>query len=169
MHANVFHAADNRIGALFNRLPAGTQIYKWSEASQRWELNGRDVLTGEWDQPEMTFVPGEGLLVRNSSGSPVKTTFVGEVVQGYSINPVPNRGAVRSSIVPQPGRVSSDLLLPVINGDRVQRMIAGNHVTYTYEVPGGWTPSEPVVQLGESFFTDKRVGFYWSRNFLVWP
>ncbi len=167
MQANVFNAADNRVSALFASVPTGTQIFKWSEASQSWELNGRDEFTGNWANPGMTFAPGEGLLIR--SGGPLVVTFVGEVLQGYNANPVPNRTSVRSSIVPQAGRVTTDLLLPVIQGDRVQRMLGGTNVTYTFTVPGGWSPSEPSIELGESFFSIKAVGFFWSRNFLVWP
>ena len=95
-------------------------------------------------------------------------SFVGEVAQGYSVNQVPNLQSIRSSIVPQAGRVLTDLHLPVINGDTVTRMINGSYVTYTYS-GGAWSPSEPAVQIGEPFWNNKNVGFWWHRNYLVWP
>jgi hypothetical protein len=89
------------------------------------------------------------------------------VVQGYLVNPVPNGAVVRSSMVPQAGRVATDLLFPVMSGDQVYKMENGSYVTYTYN--GTWSPSEPVIALGESFWSQKNVGFWWSRTFLVWP
>src|SRR5438552_3166763 len=29
--------------------------------------------------------------------------------------------------------------------------------------------SEPAVQIGESFWNNKNVGFWWHRNYLIWP
>ncbi len=84
------------------------------------------------------------------------------------MNPVDNGLTVRSSIVPQAGRVHTDLGLPVINGDSVTRVVNGSNVTYTYN-NGAWSPSEPSVAIGESFWSNKNLGRWWHRNFLVWP
>jgi hypothetical protein len=59
--------------------------------------------------------------------------------------------------------------LPVMNGDTIFRMINGSYVTYTYTGNGTWSPSEPSVGIGEPFWSNKNVGFWWHRNFLVWP
>jgi len=113
-------------------------------------------------------MPGEGILFRNSSGGTLNRTFVGEVAQGYGVNPIPSLQSIRSSIVPQGGRVMTDLHLPVLNGDTVTRMINGSSVTYTYS-GGTWSPSEPSVSIGESFWNNKNVGVWWHRNFHCWP
>jgi hypothetical protein len=44
----------------------------------------------------------------------------------------------------------------------------GSYVTYSF-TNSAWTPQEPVVSLGESFFSYKNVGFWWYRNFMTWP
>lgn len=162
--ANPLSAADNRVVALFPGVPDGTAVYKYGPTG--WTANTFDL--GEWSDPNMTVTPGEGILFRNPPGGPAGLTFVGQVVQGYGANPVDNGWTLRSSIIPQAGRVTTDLLFPVLQGDKVRRMVGGSYVEYTYG-SNGWTPSEPQVSVGESFFSYKNVGFYWSRNFLVWP
>src|SRR5207249_6913151 len=139
MHCNPLNASDNRVLILFWGVPDGTTIYKYDDSSQAWIIN--QFVFGQWSDPNMTFVPGEGLLFRNSSGGTLNVSFMGEVAQGYGVNPVPNLQSIRSSIVPQAGRVLTDLHLPVINGDTVTRMINGSNVTYTYS-GGTWSPSE---------------------------
>jgi len=167
MHCNPLNASDNRVVALFVGVPDGTTIYKWNDATQSYLINSYGL--GQWDDPNMTFVPGEGLIFRNTSGGSLSRSFVGEVAQGHGVNPVPNLQSIRSSIVPQAGRVVTDLHLPVISGDTVTRMINGTYVGYTYTGGGVWSPSEPNVSIGESFWNNKGVGFWWHRNFLVWP
>ncbi len=88
---------------------------------------------------------------------------------GYTVNKVPDRHSLRSSIIPLAGRVKTDLHLPVIAGDTVSRMINGTWVAYTYNGDGAWSPSEPSDAIGECFSNDKGLGFWWHRNFLLWP
>ena len=121
---------------------------------------------GGWSDPNLTFAPGEGFII--TPGAAWSHSFVGEVAQGYGVNPVPNLQSIRSSIVPQGGRVVTDLKLPVLNGDTVTRMINGSYTTYTFS-GGVWSPFEPTVSIGESFWNNKNVGFNWNRNYLVWP
>ena len=52
--------------------------------------------------------------------------------------------------------------------DKVYPMVGGSYVTNTYS-SGTWSPSEPAIAVGESFFSQKNIGFWWSRNYLVWP
>jgi subtilisin family serine protease len=155
----------NYLGAVFPSVPDGTTIYKWNDAAQSYDVS--TFLSGVWSSPNLTLVPGEGAIIQPNSGA-INHSYVGQVAQGYGVNPVPNLYSVRSSIVPQTGLVKTDLGLPVISGDTVMRMVNGSFVTYTYS-SGSWSPSEPRVAIGESFFNHKNVGFWWHRNFLVWP
>lgn len=165
MIANPLNAADNRVAALFPSVPEGTVLYKWDETTGAWIINTYDL--GQWDDPNMQLQPGEGALWRTVGGG-LTLTFVGEVVLGYLTNPVGNGWTIRSSLVPQAGRVATDLLLPVMNGDVIRRLVNGSYVDYTY-TNGQWTPAEPEISVGESFWSYKNVGFWWRRNFLVWP
>lgn len=162
--ANPLRASDNRVVALFPSVPDGTTVYKYGPNG--WIINTFD---GEWTDPNMTVTPGEGILFRNPPRGPSVLTFVGQVVQGYGVNPLDNGWSLRSSIIPQVGRVTTDLLFPVqLPGEKVLRMVNGSYVEYTYG-SNGWTPSEPQVGVGEAFFSYKDLGAWWKRNFLVWP
>lgn len=166
MIANPFNAVDNRVTALLPSPPEGTTIYKYDPGSGGYiEIAYVD---GAWegDDLDMTLAPGEGVFIY--TGVNWTATFAGEVAQGHGVNPVDNGLTIRSSIVPQAGRVVTDLHLPVVNGDTVTRVINGTNATYTFS-SGAWSPSEPSVSIGESFWNNKSIGFWWHRNFLIWP
>lgn len=167
MIANPLNAVDSRVSTVLPNMPDSTTLYKWNDATQQY-LNANTYVAGfGWSDPNMTLAPGEGGII-NPGSAAITKTFVGAVPLGYSVNSIPNLQSIRSSIVPQAGRVMTDLHLPVINGDTVTRMINGSNVTYTYS-GGTWSPSEPSVSIGESFWNNKGVGFWWHRNYLVWP
>ncbi len=166
MHCNPLNASDNHISVVLPSMSDGDTVYKWNDTTQQFS-DANTFITGfGWSDPTMILAPGEGFLI--SVGTSTTHSFVGEVAQGYGVNPVPNLLSIRSTIVPQGGRVVTDLKLPVMNGDTVTRMINGSYTTYTFS-GGVWSPSEPSVSIGESFWNNKNVGFWWNRNFLVWP
>jgi hypothetical protein len=147
--------------------PDPTTISKYNPATGGYlQLLYSDGVWGG-DDLNMTLAPGEGVFI-DTAGVTWTVTFVGEVAEGYAVNQVDNGITIRSSILPQAGRVHTDLGLPVINGDTVTRYINGSNVTYTYS-NGAWSPSEPSVTIGESFWNNKNLGLWWHRNFLVWP
>src|SRR6266545_5426138 len=164
MHCNPLNASDNHISVVLPSMSDGDTVYKWNDTTQQFS-DANTFITGfGWSDPTMILAPGEGFLI--SVGTSTTHSFVGEVAQGYGVNPVPNLLSIRSTIVPQGGRVVTDLKLPVMNGDTVTRMINGSYTTYTFS-GGVWSPSEPSVSIGESFWNNKNVGFWWNRNFLV--
>ena len=126
------------------------------------------IASTSWSDPTMTLVPGEGAMFHNPTGTPLTRTMVGEVQQGYSVLGIPNLYSLRSSVIPQSGRLVTDFGFPVLDGDIVARTINGVATTYTYN-NGAWSPSEPSVGIGESFGNRKSLGLFWSRNFSVWP
>ena len=87
--------------------------------------------------------------------------------------------SIRSSAVPQSGYVSTVLRFPGVPpaGEGIN---AGDEV-YTMSSPAGgyepfdwdgtaWSPSEPVIAVGEAFGTYKnqQIG-YWKRVLWTWP
>ncbi len=174
MIANPLNALNNTIGGVLtvaHGVPYGSQVFRFNgvgydsatydDVQDAW-MNGQNNMNG------MPFAPGEGLIFRNNTPTQRTITFLGEVPQGYQVNAVNNGWTFRSSIIPQGGLVTGDLLLPMMNGDKVKRMINGSYVEYTFN-NGVWSPGEPTVNVGESFWSYKNVGFWWSRNFFVWP
>jgi hypothetical protein len=77
---------------------------------------------------------------------------------------------IRTSIVPQAGRVSTDLGLP---GEALDQLFTyhGGFTTYQFDdVDLVWTPSEPSIVVGDAFFYIKANGntqTLWVRNFTV--
>jgi len=77
---------------------------------------------------------------------------------------------IRDSIVPQAGLITTALGLPGEDGDELFQF-AGGFTAYVYDGLGGaWTPNEPTMKVGESFFYLKAPGGtqpLWIRNFTV--
>jgi len=144
-------------GAIFQKFLNGYTAYVYDSLVPGWTPDGNATLN-----------PGEGGFYK----SPVATTltFVGEVLQGNLTNTLPiNKYAVRSSIVPQAGTLTQ-LGIPAEDGDVVQTYGNG-YTAYVYDsLAPGWTPSEPSLTVGQSFFYKKAstsTQSQWVRNFTV--
>ena len=159
MIANPLSAASNTIAALIPNAADGTTIYKWNGVS--FDVN---VFDGGWSNEAMTLVPGEGVFIR-VVGSPLTITFVGEVMTGNLVNPIPAGFSIKSSMVPQAGGL--DVLgFPAGDGDTVYRYVGNSYVASIYD--GEWAGGAPVVGVGESFWV-RKVGAAgsWNRTFSV--
>ena len=171
MIANQLIAADSSVKALFPGVPGGTTILKFDNANNRFLPNGYDAGFEEWNDPLMTLKPGEGAFVQNSSAGEFTVTFVGEVPQGAASNmEIIHAGySIVSSMVPQSGTLSQLNYTPA-GGDEVYRFnnAKGQYDPYTYDAGfGEWSPGEPTVNVGESFFLFKKAVGTWTRNFSV--
>jgi hypothetical protein len=180
--ANPLNAgADNTIGALFKGLPLGTQVYKFTGTSFQIAVNDdANVATGAYESatPAMLtaqILPGEGLFVKNNTTVDQTVTFVGEVPQGNLSNPIPQGLSIRSSQVPQDGKITTDLKFPGKDGDQISKWDATAQRfvgPYTFDsAEGGWTlvgaVNEPTVAVGESVFVRKVAADTWTRTFNV--
>jgi len=180
--ANPLNAgADNTIGALFKTLPIGTQVFKYDGTGFQIAVNDdANVATGAYESatPAMLtaqILPGEGLFVKNNTQVDQTVTFVGEVPQGNLSNPIPKGLSIRSSQVPQDGKLTTDLGFPGKDGDQVSKFDAATQKfvgPFTFDVAeGGWTlagvVNEPVVVAGEAVFVRKVTAEAWTRTFNV--
>ena len=163
--ANPLKAASNTIKDLFAGVADGTTVYKYDGAA--FSINTLDL--GDWSDPTQTLLPGEGAFVRNP-GAAATVTFVGEVMQGDLSNPIdgPNKLSIRSSQVPQSGKLVVDLGFPAVDGDTVYQYnnAAGAYVIHTLDL-GEWSEGEPVIGVGEAFFVRKVDKSDWKRKFSV--
>jgi hypothetical protein len=160
-------ANGNTISNLFaGGVPNGTTIYKFNNASGAYTINTFSF--AGWSTPNDTLVPGEGAFIRNTSAGPISVTFVGDVMQGSLSNPIPAGFSIKSSQVPQQGGISSVLGYPTANGDVVYLFnnASGAYQTFTFAF-GNWGPSEPVINVGQSFFARKATAASWNRTFSV--
>jgi len=162
--ANPLNTTNNTIGVLLPTPPDFTTLYKWNESSQGFDI--ATYFLGAWDHPEYTLNPGEGAVV--SAPSAFTITWVGEVMQGTLANTVPQNYSIRSSKVPQAGTLTA-LVFPQPN--EFDTLYKWNQTTQGYDIftyfLGSWSPSEPSIGVGESFFYSGTGTLNWTRTFSV--
>ena len=167
--ANPLNSTNNTLGSLIPIPPPSTTFYKYTTGSG-YTIYTFDEFDLSWNPaPVVTLNPGEGGFIRNPDASPMTITFVGEVLQGSLTNNLPAGYAIRSSKVPQAGPVTSTLGLQPDASDTLYKYVPGSgYSIYTFdEFDLSWTPSEPSLNVGESFFSFKGAGKDWVRNFTV--
>jgi hypothetical protein len=168
MIANPLKAADNTVAALLPSVPTGTTVYKFNSETGLYTISS--FAFGSWQNPGTVLNPGEGAFILNPGQTDLELTFVGEVEQGNLSNPLPAGFSIRSSQVPQAGRLSADLGFPAATGDAVYKFnpdtkaYAGHSFAF-----GSWTPADPTVAVGESVFVSKASAANWTREFSVNP
>ena len=163
MVANPLQATDSRVATLFKEMPDGTTVSRFD--TRFHQLTENNVQQGKWSNPEEKFEPGEGAIVFNPTSDYKSISFVGEVIQGNFSTPIPAGFSVRSSPVPQPGRLDTELGFPIDEGDVVHLFDRDKqaYVLYPYD-PATWARNPPVVSVGESFWIAKKLGRNWVRN-----
>jgi len=160
MIANPLNTTNNTLQALLPDAPNGSQMLKWTGSG----FVVSTMFFGAWDQ-NLTLNPGEGAFI--NLGGPYTATFVGEVMQGSLTNPIPAGYSIRSSQVPQSGGVTTTLGLSQLdNGSQILVWTGSGYAVYTLFF-GAWDPSEPVINVGQSFFINAGTATSWSRTFSV--
>jgi hypothetical protein len=120
---------------------------------------------------------GQGLFFEKVAGGPNNLTFVGNVRQGV-LNNKPFTGVnIISSMVPQAGKVETDLGLSLIGSSTpplqtVYRHVSNDPLGTPYhqfaKTAAGWAGgTEPSVNVGEAFFLRANADATWTRNFTV--
>jgi hypothetical protein len=165
--ANQLNTTNNTLGSLIANPPDGALFQKYNGTYTAYTY---DILTPGWlPDGNASLNPGEGGFFKSPNATTL--TFVGEVMQGSLTNTLPiNQYALRSSIVPQAGKITTDLGVPAEDGD-IAQFYSGTYTAYTYDaLTPGWLPSEPTAQVGAAFFYHKAstsVSSKWIRNFTV--
>lgn len=111
--------------------------------------------------------PGEGAVLL--SNEPFTNTFVGEVMQGNLTNAFPAGLSIRASMVPQAGTFNQ-LGLADSNFSFTDQAFQWNVATQGYDIftfLGSWTPAEPNLKVGESFWLQTAAAGQWVRSFTV--
>jgi hypothetical protein len=185
MVANPFVNATNTLNALLppSSMPnngAGVTIYKFTAGS--FEVHNIDEFDPQWfdgnAQPSgdtAVLVFGDGAFLYNP-GVAFTQTWVGEVAQGTPLQTtVPSGFSIKSSKVPQSGKVTTDLNYQPGLGDSIQKFNSGSQAfeVFTFDefdqvwVNGNAQPEEPVLGIAESAFFVRLNGTTWNRNFTV--
>jgi hypothetical protein len=162
---NQLNTTNNTLAGIIPNPPPSSQFFKYNGGFTAYSFDDVDLV---WlPNGNASLAPGEAGFFR----SPINTTltFVGEVLQGRLTNTiVPNVKAFICSMVPQAGRVTTDLGLPADPFNQVFTWdnINGGYSAYSFDdVDLAWLPNEPVVAVGQGFvYIGQRS---WIRNFTV--
>jgi hypothetical protein len=164
MVANPFNSPSNCVADLFPQMPEGSTFCKFDTSLFR--LSNNAVKQGAWTNPNEKLVPGEGGIFFNPSTEIKTVNFVGDVSQGRLFNPIPPGLSIRSSLVPQSGKLNSDLGFPMAEGDMVHLFDRERqkYVSYPFSAKG-WGADAPNINLGESFWISKTQPDSWEQKF----
>jgi hypothetical protein len=169
MIANPLKAADSKISALIPTAPSGTTIYKFNATTGGYASSTFDDLDNAWlPDPNITLTPGEGAFINGAAA--FTNTFVGEVLTGSLTNSMSAGFQIRSSQVPQEGRVDTVLGFPPIAGAQIYQFnnATGGYVSATFDdLDNAWLPAVPTVKVGESFWVKLGAAANWTRTFNI--
>lgn len=163
MIANPFESANNTVAEIFKAMPDGTSLSKFDTRFS--SLAENKIEFGKWSNPADRLGLGEGALFYNPTSDYKSVDFVGDVKrEGFSI-PIPAGFSIRSSLIPQPGRLDADLGFPVTPGDVVHLFDKDTqkYVLYPYD-ESAWKANPPIVSVGESFWVAKETAKNWTQG-----
>jgi len=165
MLGNQLHTPNDTLGGVIPNPPPLSRFFKFNAGFTSYQFDDVDLA---WTPtPNVSLAPGEGGFFI----SPVQTTltFIGEVLQGSLTNTLPYlTKVIRTSMVPQAGRVSTDLGLPAGPNDQLFPFPGGYTAFQFDDVDLAWTPNEPRLAVGEAFFYIRAGNSTnWIRNFTV--
>ena len=166
MIANPLQAPSNTFASILSGMPEGATINKFD--TRLFKLTENTVKGGKWINPDETLVPGEGAIFFNPTSDFKNINFIGEVTRGNLLLPIAAGFSIRSSQIPKPGRLHSDLGFPISEGDVIHLFDRDrqNYVIYEYE-PRKWDSNPPLVGVGEAFWIGKTKPGNWVQNFVI--
>ncbi len=149
---------------LYSDLPDESLIMKWN--GYGFDVDAYAGSQHAWlPNGNITLLPGHAEFFVNPTDEPITLPFAGLMAQGVSTNVISRGTNFVSSIVPQAGRIHSDLGYNPNNGDKVLLWKGSNYSTNTYTIAGGWNPSEPSVNIGQGFVLVASQTNSWVENF----
>ena len=111
-----------------------------------------------------TLLPGGAEFFVNPTANAITMPFAGLIAPGVSTKEISPGINFVSSMIPQAGRIHSDLGYNPNTGDKVLLWTGHSYSTNTY-TGGGWTPSEPSISVGEGFVLVASQSNSWAENF----
>jgi uncharacterized protein YkuJ len=170
MLGNQLHTTNDTLVGVIPVAPPDAQFFKYNGGFSTYTFDDVDLV---WvPNGAVSLAPGEGGFFISPAASTL--TFVGEVLQGSLTNTLPlNTKVIRTSIVPQAGRVTADLGLPGEADDQLFQWnnVSGGYTGFTFDdIDLAWTPFDPTNAVGGAFFYIKFASSTqpnWVRNFTV--
>jgi len=165
MICNPLDNGTNTVASLFPAPPGGTSLQLWS-GSAFSTITYAPKLGGWGANGSLVINPGKGVFISVGGTSPYTNTFVGNVVPNTGLNGTNVIGTgfqTASSLVPYTDSVTntSTINLVVPGGTQLQAWnpVSQTFNTFTYSPKlGGWTPSVPVLSVGQGVFIQNTSG-----------
>jgi hypothetical protein len=165
--ANPLNNGGNKVADVFGAAPGALTVYTFGDAG--FGINSYDSDFEEWDNGDAVVAPGEGFFVFNGGDAAANITFVGEVPQGDLSNALPKGFSIRSSQVPQEGKLDSDLGFPTDEAVTVYQFGAAGYSISAYDTDfEEWDTDDgagPVVGVAEGFWVLRESATSWTRSF----
>jgi hypothetical protein len=168
--ANPLYYTNNTVAYWWPNAPDGAQVLKYLPASGDYEVSTFDALTGTWSNPEFEVGIGQGFFFRNTSTETIRQTFVGEVLQGTLVNPLPAGSSMKGSLIPMAGSINSVQQIPGMDGDILKLWVndgqgGGDYISSAFSsAEGGWVP-DLALGIGQGFWIEKQQAQDWVRYF----
>lgn len=118
-----------------------------------------------WADPSALLPLGHGWFFKNPYGSNLTTTIAGDILQGNNSFTIPQGFSVAGSANFVGSGLTSGLFFPASNGDMVYIYNVTNGTYSNYVFSGSWSPVEPVLENGQSFWVHKQVSSNWCTTF----
>jgi hypothetical protein len=158
MGARHLAGTDDSVATLFGSSPPDGCVVFTMDASG---FRANNYLSG-WSAPGTLVRPGDGWFFKNPFSTKLTNTIVGTVVQGHVL--LPSGFSACSSIVPIGGGISSTLLFPTNGGGTLYTWNNSNNTYSNYTFLNAWSPSEPSIAVGQSFWVRRNASADWAQT-----
>ncbi len=172
MLANPLNVGTNGLTDVLPSVPVNTKVFVFNTATGGFDAATLRATGWTGTGASATLAPGAGFFVQNVGTTDMTITFVGEVPQGTNlVVNIPVGFSVLGSIVPQAGKLVTDLKFPSATNDK---FFSFNTSTQAYDPTltlraTGWTggAGEPAINVAQGFFYQAVAKGTWTRNFTV--
>jgi hypothetical protein len=168
--ANPLNNSPNRSDHILAEAPDNTTAFIWPSSA----YTIFSFIDGiGWDPSGFSVNPGSGIFILLAPTPGFTNVFVGEIPQGRLTNSLSRGWNMVSSIVPQAGRLTTDLSFPASDGDsfyfyRNDSTRRGYEIANFETATDGWDPFQPVLSIGDSCWLYCQTAKLWIREFSVW-
>lgn len=165
--ANPLNQGDNKVATILPDVPVNTVVYVYDAATSAFSAATKRATGWTGGGASAVLAPGQGFFVKNAGTTDMTITFVGEVPQGDLKADFGAGFNLLGSLVPQSGKVETELKLPAQVNDKVYLYGAAGYTTITKRATG-WTPGgEPTVGVAQGFWLNAGAKGSWTRSFNV--
>ena len=168
--ANPLYYTNNTVAFWWPNAPDGAQVLKYLPETGDYEVSTFDGISGTWSNPEFEIGIGQGFFFRNTSSETILQTFIGEVLQGTLVNPLPAGLSMKGSLVPQAGSINTVHNIPGRDGEVIKFWVNdgqgdGDYILSVFSGPdNAWVP-DLNLGVGQGFWIEKQRAEAWVRVF----